>query len=657
MLHSRSRDHAAPAAAGASARSADRGEILTSVMLAVGTVAIASFVDIFGWLASWSAAPWGWLLNQLWALLVVMAIGFGVIAARRRNQLELAVQGRLEAERRLAGFVAASSEWCWEIDAEQRLVSVSERAPAALVELARAQAPWRPGGALVDDEGWVRHRADLVRGRPVREFRFRLLDADGGERHLQISGNPVHGADGQLLGFEGTGTDVTSAAVAQAEAQRLAAFDVLTGLTNRAGLIDRCEHALAWARHRRARGALLCLNLDRFSELNDTLGHALGDRALKACAERLQGCLEPGDTLARIGGDEFAIVQLQSDQPGAAERLCQRLADTLATPLAVDGESLVLTASIGVALIPDDGANADDLLKHADLALHRAQSEGRGGASFFAPEMNAELWRRKTVEADLWQALAAGEFSLQYQPQIDAASRAVIGLEALLRWHHPDHGLVPPADFLPIAEQSDLIMPLCGFVMREACAQAAAWPTIAMSVNLSPAQFLHRELPSQVHQALEETGLAPERLVLEINESALLQDTRLACELLDRLKQLGVRIAIDDFGSGYSSLSYLQKFDKIKIARTFTGALGRDEGTDALILAVMGLGRMLGIAVSAEGVETAEQSGWLRESGCDELQGFHFSRPLDAAEIDALLRAAERAPAVADLAAAISPAA
>jgi EAL domain-containing protein (putative c-di-GMP-specific phosphodiesterase class I) len=217
----------------------------------------------------------------------------------------------------------------------------------------------------------------------------------------------------------------------------------------------------------------------------------------------------------------------------------------------------------------------------------------------------------------------------------------VVGLEALLRWRHPEQGLVLPAEFLPVAEQTDLIMPLCGFVLREACARAAAWPAIVMSVNLSPAQFLHRQLAGMVQQALDESGLEPGRLVLEINEVALLGNTRVACELLDRLKLLGVRIAIDDFGSGYSSLSYLQKFDKIKIARSLTAALGREERTDAMIIAMVGLGRMLGMAVSAEGVETVEQSTWLRERDCAELQGFYFSRPLEAAEVEALMRASE----------------
>ena len=520
----------------------------------------------------------------------------------------------------------------------------------------RAQAPWRPGGALADDEAWVRHRADLVRGRPFRDFRFRIV-LPGGDRHLQLHGSPLHDASGQLCGFRGSGTDVTQAALAEVQARHLATHDPLTDLANRAGLLERVEDALTQARNGGEQAALLCLDLDRFSELNDTLGHTAGDRVIRACAERLRACVQEGDMVARIGGDEFAIVQQQRDQPGAAEALCRRLMDALIEPFEIDDQALILTASVGVVLIPGGGGHADDLLKHADLALRQAKSDGQGSYRFFEADMDAELWQRKAFETDLWRAFADGEFELHYQPQIGSATRAVIGLEALLRWRHPVQGLIMPAEFLPVAEESGLIVPLGAWVLREACARAAAWPKIRMSVNLSPAQFRHRELVGQVGQALADTGLEPERLELEITEGALLRDTRVACEILDQLKHLGVRIAIDDFGTGYSSLSYLQKFDKIKIARSFTGALDRQENADAVIHGIIGLGRLLGMAVCAEGVETGEQSDWLRAQGCAELQGFHFGRPLEAAEIDSLLRGmADDAPAALSASGAVSAA-
>jgi diguanylate cyclase (GGDEF)-like protein len=647
-------------------RSVGLSDIVTFLMLAGGTMALAALVDIAGLLAAWSSREWGWLLNELLALLVVLSVAFGIVAAGRRREIGAEAARRREAERRLAEFAAASSEslweaasseWLWEIDAEQRLVRVSDHAPAALVELARARAPWRPGGVLAEDDAWVRHRADLIRGRPFRDFSFRIALPDGSERHLQIHGSPLHDAAGQLCGFRGSGTDVTQAAVVEAQARHLAAHDPLTDLANRAGLLERLEHALARARHNGEQAALLCLDLDRFSELNDTLGHTAGDRVIKACAERLLACVQESDTVARIGGDEFAIVQQQTDQPGAAEALCRRLMDALVEPFEIDDQALILTASVGVVLIPGDGSHADDLLKHADLALRRAKDEGLGSWRFFEAEMDAELWQRKALETDLWRAFAQGEFELHYQPQIWSATKAVIGLEALLRWRHPEQGLIMPAEFLPVAEESGLIVPLGAWVLREACARAAAWPKIRMSVNLSPAQFRHRELVEQVGQALADSGIEPERLELEITEGALLRDTRIACEILDRLKHLGVRIAIDDFGTGYSSLSYLQKFDKIKIARSFTGALGRQENADGIIHGIMGLGRLLGMEVCAEGVETGEQSDWLRAQGCAELQGFHFSRPLEAAEINSLLRGmADDAPAALSARGAVSAA-
>ncbi|HSA80261.1 MAG TPA: EAL domain-containing protein [Geminicoccaceae bacterium] len=648
----------APRAVRSGGRFVGLSDIITFLMLAGGTIALAALVDIAGLLAAWSTREWGWLLNEVLALLVVMSVAFGVLAAARRRESRAEAARRREAERQLAEFAAASSEWLWELDAEQRLVRVSDHAPAVLLELARARAPWHPGGALVDDEAWVRHRADLARGRPFRDFRFRIALPDGGERHLQLHGSPLHDASGRPCGFRGSGTDVTEAAVAEVEARHLRTHDPLTDLANRAGLLERIEHALTRARSGGEQAALLCLDLDRFGELNDTLGHGAGDRVIKACAERLLACVQKADTVARIGGDEFAIVQRQADQPGAAEALCRRLKDALIEPFEIDDQALILTVSVGVVLIPGGGSHADDLLKHADLALRQAKSDGQGSYRFFEADMDAGLWQRKAFETDLWRAFAAGEFELHYQPQIGSATKAVIGLEALLRWRHPERGLTMPAEFLPVAEESGLIVPLGAWVLREACARAAAWPKIRMSVNLSPVQFLHRELADQVGQALAASGLEPERLELEICEGALLRDTRVACEILDRLKRLGVRIAIDDFGTGYSSLSYLQKFDKIKIARSFTGALGRQEDADVVIHGIMGLSRLLGMAVCAEGVETGEQSDWLRAQGCAELQGDHFGRALEAAEIESLLRGgmADDAPAALTASAAVSAA-
>ncbi len=652
MHSSRQRPDLSPRALRLFGGPAARSDLLNVLMLIAGTALVAAFVDIAGLLARWSTHAWSWLLGEVWALLVVMSIAFGILAIRRMRELGAEVARRRRAEDRLAegaGSAAApvaapapacqpgeSSEWSWEIDADQRLTMVSAQAPAVLAELAQARAPWLPGGPLVDDEAWVRHRADLVRGRAFREFEFRITDAEGQARHLQISGWPVHDPAGRLTGFRGIGTDVTRAAVAEAQARHLAAHDPMTGLPHRGELHERLTQALARARHGE-RAALLCLNLDRFSEINDTIGPVVGDQLIRACGERLRACAGNADLVARIGGDEFAILAARLD-PDGAEALGRQLLSGLALPFEIEGRTLTVTAAIGVVLIPEDGAAADDLLKHADIALRWAKGDGPGSCRRFDPDMGAELRERTAFETDLWRGFAAGQFEIHYQPQIFAETQAVIGLEALLRWRHPTQGVVQPREFLPVAEEIGLMVPLGAWVLREACTRATAWPRIRVSVNLSPAQFRHRNLLDLVRQTLEQTGLEPQRLELEITESALLSDTRLACEILDRLKQLGVMIAIDDFGTGYSSLSYLQKFDRIKIARSSTKALGRHEQADAMVHAIMGLGRVLGMEVCAEGVETAEQAVWLREQGCTELQGFLFSRPLEAAELEAFIQ-------------------
>ena len=381
------------------------------LMLVAGTVALAGTFDVIALLASWSARPWGWLLNQAWALLVILMLVTGLVALRRGRQFRAEVQRREAAERRLAEHTAASSEWQWEIDAEQRLVKVSEQAPSVLVDLARARVPWRPGGPLLEDEAWVRHRADLLRRRPIRDFRFRLVAADGSERHLQINGFPVRDGEGTLLGFRGTGTDVTGTALAQAKAQHMASHDALTDLTNRPGLIAGIEQALVRARAGGEQAALLCIDLDRFSELNDTLGHAVGDRLLKSCAERLLACVEPGDTLARIGGDEFAMVQQRADQPAAAEAVCRRLSRGPGGAVRDRGRE------------PDphrqhrrraDPGRWRDRRRAAQARRHRAasgQGAGRGSCCFFEPDDGRRAVAPQGVEAELWRALAAAASS------------------------------------------------------------------------------------------------------------------------------------------------------------------------------------------------------------------------------------------------------
>jgi predicted signal transduction protein with EAL and GGDEF domain len=346
------------------------------------------------------------------------------------------------------------------------------------------------------------------------------------------------------------------------------------------------------------------------------------------------------DIVARVGGDEFAIVQVAAEQPRGAIILADRLIETLAKPFDLDGHQVVIGTSIGIALAPLDGLDTDQLIKNADMALYRAKADGRGVFRFFEPEMDAKMQARRTLEIDLRKALAEGEFELFYQPLVNLASNEVSGFEALLRWNHPTRGLVSPSEFIPIAEEMGLIAPLGERILRQACAEAAGWPDdIKVAVNLSPVQFKSKTLALAVTSALASSGLPPHRLELEISESVLLQDNEATLTTLHQLRQLGVRISMDDFGTGYSSLSYLRSFpfDKIKIDQSFVRDLSGKEDSLAIIRAVAGLGRNLGMATTAEGVETREQLGYLRQEGCTEVQGYLFSRPLPARNIIPLL--------------------
>ena len=425
----------------------------------------------------------------------------------------------------------------------------------------------------------------------------------------------------------------------EAQLTHMAHHDGLTALPNRVLFRQEMERELARARDGEA-VAVLCIDLDHFKRVNDTLGHAAGDALLQGAADRLRACVRETDIVARLGGDEFAIVQVQAEQPRAATVLAERLIADLSRPFDIEGHQVVVGASVGIALAPSDGTEADQLMKSADMALYRAKADGRGVLRYFESEMDAKMQARRALELDLRKALVEHEFELFYQPIVDLKSNRVSGFEALLRWNHPTQGLISPADFIPIAEDMGLITPLGEWVLRQACREAAGWPErVKVAVNLSPAQFKSKALALVVTTALADSGLAPDRLELEITESVLLQDNDTVRGILHQLRALGVRISMDDFGTGYSSLSYLRSFpfDKIKIDQSFVRDMGQHDDSIAIVRAVAGLGRNLGMSTTAEGVETNEQLGRLREEGCTEVQGYLFSRPLPASEVPRLL--------------------
>ena len=435
--------------------------------------------------------------------------------------------------------------------------------------------------------------------------------------------------------------DISERLAAEKTIRHLAHHDGLTGLPNRALLNERLEQALVRVR----RGETLAvhlLDLDHFKNVNDTLGHPAGDRLLRQVADRLRTIVRETDTIARMGGDEFVVLQVALSEPADATILAQRIIEVLGEPFIIDGRHVVIGASLGIALGPADGVSPDQLMRNADLALYRAKGKGRGMYRFFELEMDALMQVRRTLECDLRKALIDSEFELYYQPVVNLASNEITGLEALLRWHHPEDGTVSPDMFIPLAELTGLIIPLGEWVLRNACDTAAKWPDhITVSVNISPVQFRNPGLVGSVESALAASGLRADRLQLEITETSVLDDSATTLARLYELRELGVRIAMDDFGTGYSSLSYLQRFpfDKIKIDRSFIHGAADFVGSLSIVRAVVALANGLGIATTAEGVETQDQLDTVKAAGCTEMQGFLVSKALPAHKIDQLLLA------------------
>ncbi|MBK3665818.1 EAL domain-containing protein [Bradyrhizobium diazoefficiens] len=472
---------------------------------------------------------------------------------------------------------------------------------------------------LVEDAREGRTTTDVVR-------RF--------DRSIRVVNQPMQGG-----GWVATFEDITEWLEAQAKISHMARHDALTNLPNRVLFHEQLEQGL-----RRAGSsdqlAVLCLDLDHFKDINDSLGHPIGDALLKEVGRRLKATVGEHDTVVRLGGDEFAVVQIGRSEEAAARALAGRLVEVISAPYEIDDHQIVIGVSIGISLSPQDGSNPDELLKNADLALYRAKADGRGTYRFFETGMDARAQARRLLEMDLRAALQRDEFQPYYQPIRDVASDRVVVFEALLRWNHPQRGLISPINFIPLAEETGLIVQLGELVLHRACADAATWPDdIDVAVNLSPVQFKNPNLIASVTEALEKSGLAARRLELEITESVLLQNSEATLTTLHELRAMGVRISLDDFGTGYSSLSYLRSFpfDKIKIDRSFVSELATREDSVAIIRAVTGLGRSLGIVTTAEGVENDAQLELLRREGCTQAQGFLFSQPRPASDVAMML--------------------
>lgn len=430
-------------------------------------------------------------------------------------------------------------------------------------------------------------------------------------------------------------------AAREARAATLAGHDLLSGLPNRLLFTQLLDHEIARHQRQSAPFALMYLDLDRFKEINDQHGHDAGDRMIVAVTQRIAESLRASDRMGRFGGDEFAVLQVNVREPHEAVALARRILDSMRKPFDLNGRQVFAGVSIGIAICPSNASDRQELMHLADIALYRAKNEGRNRFAFFEARMGDELRRRKSFEDELAEAIAKGQLSLDYQPLMNADGNKIVGVEALVRWPHPVHGIIPPADFIGLAEDRGLIMPLGEWVLRRACEDARAWPDLKIAVNVSPIQFRQKEFVPRVLRILEETEFDPNRLEIELTESVILGDAEGAEIAMMTLRDKGIRLALDDFGTGYSSLIYLRRFafDKIKIDRLFVQSIEPTGESGIIVQSIVQLGRALGMTVTAEGIETIEQRQVLEAMGCHELQGYYFSRPVPASNISTLLEA------------------
>jgi diguanylate cyclase (GGDEF)-like protein len=513
-----------------------------------------------------------------------------------------------------------------------QMYGLSEDIARPGVSLQELLAQRRETGTFSDDTGeYVDHlMSTIAQGKAWSQ----LTELPDG-RTIVVVNHPM--ADG---GWVATHEDITERRQAEKKIAHMARHDALTDLPNRVLLRDRLAQALDELPEGE-RLAVLYLDLDHFKSVNDTLGHQIGDELLKVVADRLRASVREVDTVARVGGDEFAIIQMGVERPNDTAMLARRICEAVKKPFDLHGHAAIADTSIGIALAPGDGNDPVELLKNADMALYRAKADGRGTYRFFEPEMDARMKSRRSLELSLRKALTNGEFELHYQPLVSLEDRRITCCEALLRWGHPERGLVAPAEFIPIAEEIGLIVPLGEWVLRRACADAMLWPgETKVAVNLSPIQVMNQNLVTVVTSALAEAGLPASRLEIEITESVLMQNSEATLATLHRLRELGVSISMDDFGTGYSSLSYLRSFpfDKIKIDRCFISGLAAGDDSVAIVLAIAGLAKNLGMITTAEGVETRQQLQQVKALGCSEMQGFLFSPPRRLEELLPLFR-------------------
>lgn len=588
-----------------------------------------------------------WLLTSKLPLFgsdgkIVGLVGIGQDITERR-EAELALR---DSEERFRSLTDLSSDWYWEQDKELRFTGLNDNnsksgySSATVLGKTLEELP----NTEIISSAWSDYRTTAASRRPFRDLELRHLDRQGEAHYLSLSGLPFFSEDGHFEGYRGIGRDITERKVSEERVQYLATHDSLTGLPNRFMFSELLDLAIESARRYQRKLAVLFIDLDRFKNINDTLGHEAGDLLLKEMANRLNDCLRSSDVVARLGGDEFVILVQDVDEAERISTLARKILAVAVKPIVVLGQECRVTTSVGISMYPDDAQDEQSLMKNADIAMYRAKEEGKNNYQFFSSEIKQRTLEKLVLENNLRLALERNEFFLHYQAKRDLKTGSIVGVEALVRWQHPELGVVPPAQFIPLAEETGLIVLIGRWVLKTACAQNVAWqslglPPLCMAVNLSVRQFFDDHLVEDVAQALRESGMKPELLEMEITEGMVMQDAERAIRILTEIKGLGVRLAIDDFGVGYSSLAQIKRFpiDTLKVDGSFIRDIPGNLEDKAITEAIIAMGRTLSLTVVAEGVETEEQETFLRNHSCDQSQGYYFSRPITSNEFVELM--------------------
>lgn len=639
------------------------------VMLIAGSAATTSsaplatvmFAGVSGSMATLHFAFKGEYGFSLMVAAFVGVVIYGTIdAAKTFLSARIAEAGAAEKDEvvslLLREFEENEADWLWQIDVNRLTRSASPRFAFALgVEPDATEG--RPFVELLSGAAWgsgdfrpsMRDLADRLHRRENFSNLLVEVDVAVGRHWWELSGTPIINDEGDFAGFRGVGSDVTERRESDEKIAYLARYDTLTGLPNRLMLTEAMDDALRYAAQWRTRSAFLMIDLDRFKSVNDTLGHQVGDKLLAKVAERLLGIVGDGISCGRLGGDEFAIVIRDASDRKRVDGVAEEIIEKLSEPYDVQNHTLYIGASVGSAMGPHDGTSVETLMRNADLALYRAKDEGGNGHFRYEPALHADAEERRKLELSLRHAVVKNELLLAFQPVVNVSDERLVSFEALVRWNSPEHGLVSPGKFIPLAEDTRLIVPIGEWVLQEACNQAARWPNdIRVAVNVSGEQLLEPGFSRTVVQALAVSGLPAHRLEVEVTESIFLRDGRTARQTLEEIMALGCSIALDDFGTGYSSLGYLRtlRFSTIKVDQSFVQGAGQgSQESLAIIRAVVAMAQSLDMSTTAEGVETAEQVQMIRDLGCDKIQGYFFGRPMEAIEALALIERKMRAAA------------